>query len=333
MGTEKPPFHIQLHLTDKCNLKCRHCYEGERKAINEWDYDDLLHLISDFELAFEKWDVAGEFSLVGGEPTMYPYLSQLLYRLSGSQTITRFAILTNGVNLSDEIKKAILDTSPTVQISVDGIDADHHDYIRGAGNYAKAISTIQWLKAHGVSVFVHYVLSKNTVPITWEFISTMDSLGVDQITFSRVVPIGSSDLSALLSADELRKVFSDLNDFGEKLRANNSNLVINSARPLWCLLGEGGRCPAGIQTLTILPDGTALPCRRLPIPVGNVKHDSIFSIWYNSPVLWNLRDRSAIKVCGDCEHLESCGGARCIAYAVSNDYMGADPQCWLTEKT
>ncbi len=51
VGFEKPPFHIQLHLTDKCNLKCRHCYEGERKASNEWNYDELLRLIADFEFA------------------------------------------------------------------------------------------------------------------------------------------------------------------------------------------------------------------------------------------------------------------------------------------
>ena len=51
MGFEKPPFHIQVHLTDRRNLKCRHCYEDERKAINEWNYDELLRLIADFEFA------------------------------------------------------------------------------------------------------------------------------------------------------------------------------------------------------------------------------------------------------------------------------------------
>lgn len=36
------PFYVQLHLTDKCNLKCRHCYEGERKTVTEWEYRELL---------------------------------------------------------------------------------------------------------------------------------------------------------------------------------------------------------------------------------------------------------------------------------------------------
>lgn len=73
------PFHVQLHLTDKCNLKCRHCYEGERKTVNEWEYKELLVVIDELDKTFEKWNVDGEISLVGGEPVMYPYLSDLLY--------------------------------------------------------------------------------------------------------------------------------------------------------------------------------------------------------------------------------------------------------------
>lgn len=327
MSDKTYPFHVQLHLTDKCNLKCKHCYEGNREIINEWEYDELLDVISKLEVAFDKWNAEGEISLVGGEPVLWTHLAKLLYRIDNSHSIKRMAILTNGVYLPEDVKKAILDTKPTVQISIDGITEEKHDFIRGKGNYKKAISTIKFLVDHGIQVFVHYVISKYTVPITEEFIQEMDKLGVSQITFSRDVPIGASDFSFVLNKEEIRKVLVDLNNYRNKF--STSNIVINSSRPLWACFGEYGRCPVGIQTITIMPDGTVFPCRRLPIKVGNIRSENLFSIWYNSDILWDLRNREKIKKCGKCQYLDMCGGARCIAYAVTGDYMGEDPQCWL----
>lgn len=321
------PFHVQLHLTDKCNLKCKHCYEGERQCIDEWRYDELSMMIKKLDETFIKWNVEGEISLVGGEPLLYPHITKLLYDIRKTESISRIAILTNGTIMTNDIKSAILDTTPAVQISIDGINEEKHDYIRGKGNYKKAINSIKWYVDNGIDVFVHYVISKNSVPITKDFIMYINSLGVKQITFSRVVPMGSSDESVMLNSSDLHTVFDDLNSYAVQLPENG--MSINTTRPLWACYGKTGRCPVGIQTITILPDGTVLPCRRLPIPVGNIKEQSLFEIWYKSDVLWNLRKREKIKKCGDCKYLNDCGGARCIAYAVSGDYMGGDPQCWL----
>lgn len=321
------PFHVQLHLTDKCNLKCRHCYEGERKTVTEWEYRELLAVIDELDKTFKKWNVDGEISLVGGEPVMYPYLSDLLYYIRKKRFITRIAILTNGTFISDELKQAILDTKVAVQISIDGATKEKHDFIRGEGNYEKAINSIKWLVSNQIEVFVHYVISKYTVPISKEFITFMNDLDVRQLTFSLVVPMGASDKSIMLNKDELKEVYSKLNEYANALPENE--IRINTTRPLWTLFGKTGRCPVGIQTITILQDGTVLPCRRLPIPVGNIKKESLFSIWYNSDVLWNLRQRNNFQKCGKCEHLDDCGGNRCIAYAVTGDYMGGDPQCWI----
>lgn len=321
------PFHVQLHLTDKCNLKCRHCYEGERKTVNEWEYKELLVVIDELDKTFEKWNVDGEISLVGGEPVMYPYLSDLLYYIRKKSFISRIAILTNGTFIPDKLKKAILDTKVAVQISIDGITKEKHDFIRGEGNYEKAINSIKWLVSNQIEVFVHYVISKYSVPISKEFIDFISNLGVKQLTFSLVVPMGASDKSVMLNKDELKEVYSKLNEYANSLPENG--MSINTTRPLWTHFGKTGRCPVGIQTITILPDGTVLPCRRLPISVGNIKKNSLFSIWYNSEVLWNLRQRNKFQKCGECEHLDDCGGNRCIAYAVTGDYMGEDPQCWI----
>lgn len=230
------PFHVQLHLTDKCNLKCRHCYEGERKTVTEWEYRELLAVIDELDKTFKKWNVDGEISLVGGEPVMYPYLSDLLYYIRKKRFITRIAILTNGTFISDELKQAILDTKVAVQISIDGATKEKHDFIRGEGNYEKAINSIKWLVSNQIEVFVHYVISKYTVPISKEFITFMNDLGVRQLTFSLVVPMGASDKRIMLNKDELKEVYSKLNEYANALPENE--IRINTTRPLWTLFGK-----------------------------------------------------------------------------------------------
>ncbi len=96
-----------------------------------------------------------------------------------------------------------------------------------------------------------------------------------------------------------------------------------------------GGCAAGVSGLTILPDGTITPCRRLPVPIGNIGKDSLRELWVTSPVLESLRDRSQYQgKCGSCKRWANCRGCRAIAYAYSQlkgegNLLAEDPQCFL----
>jgi radical SAM protein with 4Fe4S-binding SPASM domain len=93
-----------------------------------------------------------------------------------------------------------------------------------------------------------------------------------------------------------------------------------------------GGCAAGVSGLTLLPDGTILPCRRLEVPLGNVRSDSLREVWATSPVLGRLRDRSLYQGrCGRCPRWAACRGCRAIALASSGPagYLAEDPQCFL----
>jgi radical SAM protein with 4Fe4S-binding SPASM domain len=95
-----------------------------------------------------------------------------------------------------------------------------------------------------------------------------------------------------------------------------------------------GGCSAGVAGLTLLPDGTVLPCRRLPLPLGNACRDSLREIWALHPVLQALRDRRGYAAaCRACPRWAVCRGCRAVAYAWSQaagdpDPLAADPQCF-----
>jgi radical SAM protein with 4Fe4S-binding SPASM domain len=99
-----------------------------------------------------------------------------------------------------------------------------------------------------------------------------------------------------------------------------------------------GGCAAGISGFTILPDGTMTPCRRLPIPIGNVRKDALREVWATSMVLEALRDkRGYTGKCGKCRRWANCRGCRAIAYAYArsrgeHDFLAEDPQCFIDEE-
>lgn len=96
-----------------------------------------------------------------------------------------------------------------------------------------------------------------------------------------------------------------------------------------------GGCAAGVSGVTLLPDGTISPCRRLDISIGNILKDSLREVWATSSVLNVLRDKNAYKgKCKTCKRWSNCRGCRAIAYAYAlsqgrNDFLDEDPQCFI----
>jgi radical SAM protein with 4Fe4S-binding SPASM domain len=87
-------------------------------------------------------------------------------------------------------------------------------------------------------------------------------------------------------------------------------------------------CHAGILYFSLRPNGDIYPCTFLPVKVGNIREQSLTSIWRDSKVLNELRERSLLKgKCGECDYRETCGGCRGRAYACTGDYLETDSVC------
>lgn len=320
-------FHVQFHITNRCNLKCKHCYEGHCFSVVEWQLDEFKRAIDKLWDAFRKWNVIGEISLIGGEPTLHPDFFRMVEYLYNRGDVAHISILTNGTTVTNEFVDLAKRCSCGVQISIDGVCAEKHDYIRGKGNYERTISNVRVMSKAGIPLSAHYVLSQDTTPLNEAFFQTLIANGIQQIAFSRLVPFGNAQKADMLSKEDTKSTFEFIEKMSQKY--TSSGLSFGKTRPLWCNFGYEGKCPVGFQTITILENGDIMPCRRLPIVLGNIKTDSFFKVWYTSPVLEAIRDRSRIDVCGTCKMEENCGGARCIAYAFTGDYLAVDPQCWI----
>lgn len=332
-------FYFQWHFLSKCNLRCKHCYQ-EEYAHGEMDFDQLIQVAEQIILALKKWNMYGRISLTGGEPFVSNSLFPLLEYLDKNERIYSIDILTNGTLITEEdiLRLKKIKKLHQIQISLDGGIAAVHDSVRGNGAFDGAINAIRMLKKADIEVSLMFTLMKQNQNNYMEFIDVAEAEKVNAITLERVTPCGNSNFEDVLTAEEVKKIYTDIT-----LRANEMNQlpVIRRARPLWVNTlcdntrtdaNIGGFCPVGLTALAILWDGTVLPCRRLEIPLGNILEDGLFKIWYDSEVLWNIRNKNNLKgKCNECRNLAYCGGCRAVAYAITGDYMEEDPQCWMKE--
>lgn len=337
-------FFVQWHLTERCNLRCRHCYQrgSGSDELTPAEARDVVEEVAD---TLDGWrrdhgvEVAGSFSVTGGEPLLRADLWGLLAEMRdrGFETF----LLTNGTLVDAAAAGRLADLGVAgVQVSLEGPE-EVHDGVRGAGSFARAARGVRSLRDADLRVTLNMTLSRLTAPAALAMAAVARELGVDRLGFARLVPWGRGEalLRELIEPEDLRALYRDL------LAAGGEGLEIVTGDPLASQLATGwagdgggeasGGCAAGVSGITIGADGTLLPCRRLDVPLGNLRRDSLREVWATSPVLARLRDRRAYPgACGTCPRWSGCRGCRAVAYAVSAadgapDYLADDPQCFL----
>lgn len=339
-------FYFQWHITDRCNLRCSHCYQNEYSSPSELSIEELKDIADKITDTLSIWKKDGRIAITGGEPFIRKDLFNLLDYLEQKPEIKKIGILTNGTFIKNNIKSLKnLKKLHYIQISLEG-GKEKNDEIRGKGVFEQVIESTNLLKNADLPVRWMVTLHKGNVEEVPHIIDLALENKVDFLTFERLIPTGSGKAmdDNVLSPQDLSKVFEYIVKRSNEEYSKGSLLTILKFRTLWILFDPksaeknvktpiqkevGASCSIGNDSICILPDATVLPCRRLPIPIGNLKEDSLFKIWYTSPLLWEIRNKNNLKGnCKDCEYIPRCGGCRAMAYSVTGDYLAEDPQCW-----
>ncbi len=307
-----------------------------RKVVNE-----VSEMIEAWEEAY-KIKFLPSFNITGGEPFLRSDIFTVLEEIR-SRGFDIY-ILSNGILIdNDKAEKLSSLGIKGVQVSIEGPNGIH-EMIRGKGTFSSSIRGVNRLLDAGIRVTLNVTLSDINADSFLEMIGLSSSLGVHRLGFSRLVPSGRGAglLHNMLKKEKVKELYETIHSSkingleivtGDPVYSQmllpNSNKESNST-PL-------GGCAAGVSGLTILQDGTITPCRRLHIPIGNVKTDSLREVWATSEVLQKLRDRKQYSgKCGSCKRWNSCRGCRAIAYAYScakgeNNFLSVDPQCFIEE--
>lgn len=327
------PFWLQWHITDRCNARCTHCY-GEGRRRPDPGPEAIREILGAYQRLLGRLGRAGRLQVSGGEPLVAPRLFDVLEAARAARLPTR--ILSNGLAVTPALARELLGLGVRiVQVSVEG-DRTEHEAVRGPGSWEAAREGCARLSEAGIEVTVACTLHQGNrhAPLTLR----RAFAGIARrVHASRLVPVGEGAalagqlLSARQWAEAMREALAPgpLPEGAPALLTRDPTWVgfhwSGRAAAAHCLAGG---CSAGYNGLCVDVDGAVLPCRRLPVPVGNALTDDWHALLTEHPTLRLLRDRDRLEgACGRCGLRWLCGGCRAVAWAVHGTITAPDPQC------
>jgi radical SAM protein with 4Fe4S-binding SPASM domain len=272
--------HLELQITNRCNIRCKHCYIGSPE-YNELSIGDMKIILNEFE------EMQGlRLLITGGEPLMHSDFTALnsLLPAYGFRKI----LFTNGLLINKGILKDL--NVDEIQFSVDGMERGH-DILRGKGTYRTVMQKIQDAVEAGFTVSIATMVHRENLNEFNEMDALFKKIGIRDWTVDIPCMFGSFENNQELQAhpEIAGKILLNYG-FGGGLHSG----------------GEGYAC--GFHLASVLANGDICKCAFYSDrPLGNIK-DGLKKAWMRaSPV--RLEYLECFKI--SCRHIDECrGGCR-----------------------
>lgn len=257
---------LMLHLTGRCNLRCRHCYmEGGPERTEILPLEPVLEAVRAApEIGF------GSLYITGGEPILYPWFDEVLEAASDLRGVQR-TLCTNGTKLTPAIACKLAEAGFALNISLDGDQAFHDRFRRLKGAHEGALNGIRMAVSAGCRVTVIASISRGNAPAVEQIAETAMAAGAVNFRIQPLLDLGRGQSIAdqRLSPLELDMLILTLTDLANRWRDRlNISLIGQSLRyltkhPCAAYVCNGGGCHRRVERelkkLVVREDGTVLP--------------------------------------------------------------------------
>ena len=337
---------VSWNITRLCNLKCTHCYlpagfVDTNEFPSGYYRDTELNQSQCFRVIDEIAEINPNILLIltGGEPLLRPDI----LKISDYAARTGFLVVmgTNGVLLNDETVQRMSDHGVAgAGISLDAVDPVNHDKFRGMdGAWEGTMNGVEALKRANLDFLVQTSVTQWNYHEVPQIVDFAYELGAKVFNLYFLVRTGRGKTVMDITPTQYENMLSTLFELQAKYRGKM--LVAAKCAPHYKRViyeqqsdspflqaYPSGTCPCGIYYCRITPEGDLTPCPYMPVSVGNLKTESFATLWNQSKVFQELRDRKLLEgKCGVCEFRDVCGGCRARAYALTNNYLAEDPSC------
>lgn len=321
-------FTIQWHITQACDLHCKHCYD--RSGHGSMSLEQGIMALDKLRNFCKERFVQGHITFSGGNPFLCEHFMDL-YSAAADLGFS-LAILGNPVPRA-QLEEIIAIGEPAhFQVSLEGLP-EHNDFIRGKGNFENVVRFLGLLKELGIYSMVMLTLTKDNID---QVLPLADILRdkTDLFTFNRLSLVGEG---ANLQPPDKAGYERFLDSYLAAAKSNpvlgyKDNLLNISLQRRGSGLFEGCTgygCGAAFNFMAVLADGEVHACRKFPSPVGNIITQDLGEI-YDSATARRYRTRPSS--CLSCPLCSVCGG--CLAVTSSHGLdisKDRDPYCFIRQ--
>lgn len=268
----KAPISMYIAITNECGYNCSHCSAAERTNQDDLSTEDMIQLVQDVQNMG-----TAIIGITGGEPMLRRDLKEIIGAIDDrSQTI----LFSSGVGMTHEKMRALKEAGLfAVGISLDSSSREEMDRKRGVvGAFDTALKAMKICREVGIYTMAQVVATKENLQ-SGTLIKTIEcaaASGAQEVRVLETLPAGKLlqiDHSAILTLKEreqLRQMHINLNK-----KRGFPKISVFAHTENFKLFG----CGAGTQHSYIDASGNLYPCDFVPLSFGNVREESITSLW------------------------------------------------------
>jgi len=247
---------VFLYVTSKCNLSCRTCYAQDLHGT--MIQEDAMRYLK----IGRDWG-AWKATIIGGEPTMYSNLGNLIHlaKLIGYSFVR---INTNGMFDKTFLNQPGVEDLDVICFSVDGPVPDVNDYIRRGANLNTILENMRYARNLGYEVRVNTTVTSLNMKEVSQIIYLVQEFGASEINLNVIISMGNAINNSYLTIqpNEWHLVYMEImNKFSDfKIRIKIPP-AFSRREDLGMHAQCGHKCVAlDFSRLYITPDGNIYPC-------------------------------------------------------------------------
>ncbi len=319
-------FTLQWHITQACDLHCRHCYD--RSNRHPLPLAEALRVLDDLYDFCQRQHVYGQVTFTGGNPLLYPHFDEVYRQAAERGFLT--AVLGNPMPRRRIEDLLGIQDLEFYQVSLEGL-AEHNDYIRGPGHFQRTMAFLEVLRELKVCSMVMLTLTDANMNQVLPLAERLRGR-TDVFTFNRLSPVGEG---ADLSPADIGRYRAFLEDYLRAARSNPAmrlkdnlfNILLHERKEPFFGGCAGFGCGAAFNFVSLLPDGEVHACRKLPSLIGNIRERSLYDLYRDAPA---RRYRAGSRACRGCAIRPVCGGCLAVSHGSGLDiFRERDPYCFI----
>ena len=317
LAGKKIPWDVTFEITQKCNLKCTHCYNYDREIGKPPTLEDEL-TSTEIINAIDAVVAAGCWSLcfTGGEALVHPDIFKFVEH--ARKHSLRVAVKTNGVLLTPERVQRLADLGVhNVWVSFYGSKEHTHDYITAVkSSFKRSLQGCEEVVKSGMQLTIASVLTDHNVDEIGELQAMAERLSAGIMITSEVTERHDGTDSSrkhLPVIDNTRKAFKKHFDiFGREPNFDPNRFM---------------QCSCALQSCAITAIGDVYPCINAPMKAGNIREADFQDIWNDSPLFERIRalKPNDFSDCQGCDDKPWCARSSGTVFTNTGDYLGTDP--------
>jgi len=313
---------MEIEFSRACNFRCSYCYVDDRNGssneLSRFEIKDIILQAKDLG--------ARKIIILGGEPSIYPHLVEML-RFLGSHGL-EIEMFTNGTGIDDALAAILAEQRVRIALKMNSRNSEQQDFLAGKkGAHAIISRALAALKRAGYPSEELFLAASTVIcrqnieelPAMWQWLRQENIEPYFEIITPQANALENSWLN--VGGRELKNLFSRLSTIDREKFGRNWE----PQPPL-----VGNKCMRHQVSCVVTAMGDVMPCVGVTIALDNIRKTPLADILLNSEVVNNLKNfRQMIKgECRDCEKAEECYGCRGAAYQLTGDYLASDPTCW-----